>query len=63
MFSKLQWVAAGLAVVAAIGASYALGGGASWKGLILPAVCVLLSGALAKWSSHMKAQMEFLDYR
>jgi len=63
VFSNLRWVAAGLAVAAAVGASYSLGGGPSWKGLILPVLCVLLSGALAKWSSHMKGQLEFVDYR
>ena len=61
-FSNLRWVAAGLAVAAAMWAAYSLGGGASFKGLILPALTVLISGALATWSSNIKGRMEFQDY-
>ena len=63
VFSNLRWVAAGLAVVAAMGAAYSLGSGASFKGLVLPALTLLISAALAQWSSRMKGLLEFQDYR
>jgi hypothetical protein len=63
VFSNLRWVAAALAVVAAMGAAYSLGSGVSLKKLILPAVVVMLSGALARVATTFKGKMEFQDYR